>query len=140
MINKIKHLGIVENIDGSHLKVRIVQTSACSACAVKGHCSAAESKEKLIDAYAAEGTEGRIGGQVLVVGTASMGKQAVLLAFVLPFLLVVATLFISMACTGGNELLSAASGLAVLLPFYLILYVCRHRLGRVFTFTVESIN
>lgn len=50
MTDKIKHLGIVESINGSYLKVRIVQTSACSACSIKGHCSAAESKEKLIDA------------------------------------------------------------------------------------------
>ena len=51
MTDKIKHLGIVESINGSYLKVRIVQTSACSACSIKGHCSAAESKEKLIDVY-----------------------------------------------------------------------------------------
>ena len=30
--NTIKHLGIVEKIQGSHLSVRIVQTSACAAC------------------------------------------------------------------------------------------------------------
>ena len=34
--NTIKHLGIVENIQGSHLSVRIVQTSACAACSAKG--------------------------------------------------------------------------------------------------------
>ena len=47
--NTIKHLGIVENIQGSHLSVRIVQTSACAACSVKGHCSSADSKDKIID-------------------------------------------------------------------------------------------
>ena len=47
--NTIKHLGIVENIQGSHLSVRIVQTSACAACGAKGHCSSADSKDKIID-------------------------------------------------------------------------------------------
>ena len=47
--NTIKHLGIVENIQGSHLSVRIVQTSACAACSAKGHCSSADSKDKIID-------------------------------------------------------------------------------------------
>ena len=47
--NTIKHLGIVENIQGSHLSVRIVQTSACAACSAKGHCSSADSKDKVID-------------------------------------------------------------------------------------------
>ncbi len=49
MANTIKHQGIVENIHGSHLSVRIVQTSACAACSVKGHCSSADSKDKIID-------------------------------------------------------------------------------------------
>ena len=44
--NTIKHLGIVENIQGSHLSVRIVQTSACAACSAKGHCSSADSRTK----------------------------------------------------------------------------------------------
>ena len=50
--NTIKHLGIVENIQGSHLSVRIVQTSACAACSAKGHCSSADSKDKIIDIIA----------------------------------------------------------------------------------------
>ncbi|MCQ5209089.1 SoxR reducing system RseC family protein, partial [Bacteroides thetaiotaomicron] len=41
--NTIKHLGFVENIQGSHLSVRIVQTWACAACSAKGHCSSADS-------------------------------------------------------------------------------------------------
>ena len=51
MADIIKHRGIVEKIDGSHIVVRIVQTSACSACSAKGLCNASESKEKQIDVY-----------------------------------------------------------------------------------------
>ena len=49
MANTIKHQGIVENINGSHLQVRIIQTSACASCSVKGHCTSADTKEKLVD-------------------------------------------------------------------------------------------
>ena len=49
MANTIKHQGIVENINGSHLQVRIIQTSECASCSIKGHCSSADTKEKLID-------------------------------------------------------------------------------------------
>ena len=49
MANTIKHQGIVENINGSHVMVRIVQTSACAACSAKGHCASADTKEKMID-------------------------------------------------------------------------------------------
>lgn len=46
MADIIKHQGIVENINGSHVMVRIVQTSACAACSAKGHCASADTKEK----------------------------------------------------------------------------------------------
>lgn len=49
MTNIITHQGIVENISGSQVFVRIIQTSACSTCSVKGHCSSADSKEKVIE-------------------------------------------------------------------------------------------
>ncbi len=83
--NTIKHLGIVENIQGSHLSVRIVQTSACAACSAKGHCSSADSKgqnHRYIDATAASY---QVGEKVMVVGESSMGMMAVLFAFVFPF-------------------------------------------------------
>ena len=55
MSDLIKHQGIVEKVDGMHVKVRIVQTSACSSCSAKGLCNASESKEKLIDVYGVSG-------------------------------------------------------------------------------------
>ena len=51
MADIIKHRGIVEKVDGAHITVRIVQTSACAACSAKGLCNASESKEKQIDVY-----------------------------------------------------------------------------------------
>ena len=67
-----------------------------------------------------------------------MGMKAVLLAFVLPFVLVVVTLFVVMRISDGNEVVSALAGLGILLPFYLIIYMCKGRLGRTFFFTLES--
>ena len=70
--NTIKHLGIVENIQGSHLSVRIVQTSACAACSVKGHCSSADSKDKIIDIIDTAAASYQVGENVMVVGETSM--------------------------------------------------------------------
>ena len=80
--NTIKHLGIVENIQGSHLSVRIVQTSACAACSAKGHCSSADSKDKIIDIIDTAASSYQVGEKVMVVGETSMGMMAVVLAFV----------------------------------------------------------
>ena len=135
MTNVIKHQGTVESINGSHLKVRILQTSACSSCSAKGHCNAAESKEKLIDIKDVTASY-QIGQSVLIVGETSMGMQAVWLAFGLPFLLLISTLFITMHFTDADEALSALAALGVLAPYYLIIYLLKNKLSKHFRFTI----
>ncbi len=139
MVTNIKHLGIVENINGSRLKVKIVQSSACSACSVKGHCSASETKEKIIDVYNKNNVPCQVGERVMIVGTTSMGMKAVLLAFVLPFIVLLLALIISLKLTGWDEAVSALVSLGTLVPYYLIIYICRNRLSRSFMFILESI-
>ena len=137
--NTIKHLGIVENIQGSHLSVRIVQTSACAACSAKGHCSSADSKDKIIDITDVTAASYQVGERVMVIGETSMGMMAVLLAFVLPFLLLIFSLFLLMALM-ENELYAALLSLAILIPYYFILWLNKPRLKQQFSFTIKPIN
>ena len=137
--NTIKHLGIVENIQGSHLSVRIVQTSACAACSVKGHCSSADSKDKIIDIIDTAAASYQVGENVMVVGETSMGMQAVALAFIIPIVLLIFTLFLFMALI-ENELYVALLSLAVLVPYYYILWLNKTRLKQKFSFTIKPIN
>ena len=139
MTNIIEHRGTVENINGSHIQVRIVQTSACSTCSIKGHCNASESKEKLIDVYDQNATDFYIGQNVKVMGTTSMGMQAVILAFGVPFIVLFITLYITMQIT-DNELISALVGLSSLIPYYIILYINKGRLRKKFSFDIKPIN
>lgn len=139
MANNIKHLGIVENIDGSHVRVKIVQSSACSACSVKGHCTISESKEKTIDVFNVRNVPCRIGEQVLVVGTTSMGLKAVLLAFVLPAIVLFFALTISLHITGKDEIRSVLIALCSLVPYYFIIYKYKNKLGRSLLFTLEPV-
>ena len=140
MTNNIKHLGVVESIEGSHVKVRILQVSACSTCSIKGHCNASDMKEKLIDAYNTQHVPYQIGDRVMVCATTSMGMKAVLLAFAIPFVVLLLALFIVMSVTEGDELLSAAISLCTLIPYYLIIYKLKNKMSRTFSFTIESIN
>lgn len=141
MTNNIKHLGIVENIDGFHLKVRIVQTSACSSCSIKGHCSASETKEKLIDVYNHNPSlNPQVGQRVMITGSTSMGMKAVGWAFIMPFLILLVSLFVSMTLTQHDEVLSALVALLMLVPYYIILFLCRGHFSRTFVFTLESVS
>ena len=139
MADLIKHRGVVEKVEGTHVTVRIVQTSACSSCSAKGLCNASESKEKLIDVYGVLDTC-RVGEEVTVCGTTSMGMRAVILAFGLPVLILLVALFVTMRMTDGDALLSALVGLGAMVPYYLIIYVCKDKLNRTFSFTIEKHN
>ncbi len=122
MTNIITHQGIVENISGSQVFVRIIQTSACSTCSVKGHCSSADSKEKVIEVTDTS-SAWKIGDEVTIIGATSMGMQAVLLAFLhsSSFLLIFG-LFIFKTVL-HSELYGAFAALAVLIPYYYIIWL-----------------
>ena len=87
MHNKINHSGIIDSIVGNCVKVRILQTSACAACKVAGHCNAAESKEKIIDVLDVSDTSAlRVGDEVTVWASRDVANHALLLGFGVPFL------------------------------------------------------
>ena len=129
MANTIKHQGIVENINGSHLQVRIIQTSACASCSVKGHCTSADTNAASYQP----------GDRVWVTGELSMGVMAVLFAFIFPFLILIISLFVFMAIW-NDELRSALCSLALLVPYYYILWLNKLRMGKKFSFSVRPMN
>ena len=137
MADIIKHRGIVEKIDGSHVVVRIVQTSACSACSAKGLCNASESKEKQIDVYEVNPAY-RIGEEVVLCGSTSMGMKAVFLAFGIPVLLLLAALFVTMRITDGDALLAAIVALLAVVPYYVVLYLMKDKMNKTFSFVIEK--
>ena len=136
MHTKISHSGIVESVSGGCVKVRILQISACAACKVAGYCHAAEAKEKIVEVYCSNTASYTTGQEVVVATTGSVAKRALLLGFGVPFLALVGVLVIVLKIT-GNEGLSALCGLAALIPYYIILYLCRDRIRRQLTFYLE---
>ena len=137
MADIIKHRGIVEKIEGSHVVVRIVQTSACSACSAKGLCNASESKEKQIDVYESNPSY-RIGEEVVLCGSTSMGMRAVLLAFGIPVLLLLFALFATMRITDGDALLSAIVAMLAIIPYYFVIYLMKDKMNKTFSFVIEK--
>lgn len=122
MAKTIKHQGVIETIEGSHIQVRILQTSACASCSIKGHCTSVDVDEKLIDVYTPEANTYKIGESVWVMGALSMGIKAVLLAFVLPLIILVAALFILMTIL-KDELLAIAGSIVCLSFYYIVLKI-----------------
>lgn len=135
----ITHKGRVKQIDNTRIQVQIMQASACSACEAKSLCHSAESKEKMIEVHAADAADFEVGQEVMLVGTLSQGLKAVVYAYVIPLILMLAVLFLSLLW-GMDEALSALLSIGVLIPYYLIIYLLRHHLTRKFSFTLKHIN
>ena len=139
MSQKISHAGVIESIEGDSIKVRIVQTSACAACKVAGHCNAAESKVKIVDVVGTDATRYQLGQEVVVWASKDVANKALVLGFGLPFLLMIAVLVIVLHVT-DNEGVAALSALGSLLLYYGLLWLRRDSIQRGISFRIEEKN
>ena len=148
----IKHDGIIIalNEDGTAL-VRIVQTSACAACKAKAMCASAESAEKEMTVMLLGDGQWAVDDSVEVMVQQKMGWKAVVLAYLLPFFVMLAVMFI------GNGLLAMGDGATGLLGdeakrevvlgtvalcamalYYLVLGMFKDKLQKEFSFTARK--
>lgn len=67
-----------------------------------GGCSSSESKEKTIEVTDCDSMNYNVGDFVEITGQTSMGMMAVLWAFILPFLILIISLFSTMSLSGGK--------------------------------------
>ena len=136
MHTKISHSGIIESVSGGCVKVRILQASACAACKVAGHCHASESKEKIVEVFCCDTAKYETGQEVTVCASKDVAGRALLLGFGWPFVILVGVLVIALYVL-NDEGLAALCALLALVPYYLVLYLCRDRIGQKLTFTIE---
>ena len=139
MENKIRHIGIVESINGECVKVRIVHSSACSSCKAAKQCHTSESKEKIVDVFLNDSKEYVNGQKVLVVTSYGIGLYAVFLAMLIPLAILTVTLFVTSAA-GYSELTAALAALFSLIPYYIILLFFRKKINRKVTFSLEKLD
>jgi positive regulator of sigma E activity len=136
MGQKIEHTGIITAIKDGVIEVSIIQKSACSDCHAKGGCTASDTDEKIVEAIS-DGQQYTVGETVNLTGQTSMGFLAVLLAFVIPFVLILSSLFLTRSFM-ENEALSGTISLAVLIPYYIILSLFNKKLKNRFQFSVTK--
>lgn len=137
MNDKIRHTGIIDSVGDGIVKVRILQTSACAACKVAAHCNASESKEKLIDVKVNDENVWKQGKTVTVCASRQVVSHAMLLAFALPLILMIVTL-VTVLVTTGDEGVAGLSSIAVLVPYFLAVWLFRNHISRKVSFSIEN--
>ena len=150
----IKHDGIIIalNEDGTAL-VRIVQTSACAACKAKAMCASAESAEKEMTVVLLGDEQWAVGNEVEVMVQQKMGWKAVVLAYLLPFFVMLAVMFVGyglLAMGDGatgllgdeakREAVLGTVALCAMALYYLVLGIFKDKLQKEFSFTARRKN
>ena len=137
----IKHDGIIIalNEDGTAL-VRIVQTSACAACKAKAMCASAESAEKEMTVVLLGDEQWVVGNEVEVMVQQKMGWKAVMLAYLLPFFVMLAVMFIGNAIWAVREEILGTAALCAMALYYLVLGIFKDNLQKEFSFTARRKN
>ena len=143
----IKHDGIVIAVNGDGtVLVRIVQTSACASCKAKAMCASAESKEKEILAIG-DGLLA-IGDEAEVVVQQKMGRKAVLLAYMLPFVVMMSVVAIGnwllaigdgpLAMGKNGEAIIGTVALCAMGVYYIVLGFFKDKIQKDFSFTARK--
>ena len=131
--------GVVTAISPDIVTVQIQQQSACSGCHARDLCVSSERREHQLQ-LKTYGQHFSIGEQVIVVARRSVGRLAVLLAFVLPLLLIILTLSIAQTFLALSEATAVLVAIGLLSLYYLVLYTQRHRLEGRLVLMVEPIT
>lgn len=150
MDNRIRHEGTVISISGNHVRVHILQTSACASCKAASQCTASESKVKIIDVWTDNSADFNVGDNVMVEIANRIGMMSVLVGFIAPICAVLFGVILTLVLTGEgcifhidepyNQAVAAIAGLLMLLPYYIVLYLLRNKIRKKITFNILHLN
>jgi len=133
----IRHEGVVVSINGDKAHVQIVQTSACSACKARSMCMSSESQQKEMDVIMLKPMQ--VGDKVEVEVRERLAWKAVLLAYILPFIVMLAIIAILDFTTNWSEAVVGTLSLCGIALYYIGLSVFKHRLQSQFSFTARKL-
>ncbi len=131
----VTHEGKVLSVSGNGTaEVEILVSGACSGCHARSVCSAGRSESKVI--MVSCDTTLLPGDHVTVEMQLSQGYQALLIGYILPFLVLVTVLAISLVA-GAGELTAALVSFSATTLYYLLIWRLRERIGEKFEFKIK---
>jgi len=135
-IRNIEHPGIVDHVEGRQAFVRIQPQSACGSCHSKSYCSMSEVSDKVVEVSLSPQEQLAAGQPVTITLERALGFRALFLGYMLPFLILIISLF-GMVSLTGNEGLSALIAIALMAPYYALLYRYREKIRSRFRFKIK---
>lgn len=134
----LEHKGIITKIENRTATINIEVESACASCHAKGMCTSLDKGTKQIFAQI-DNDEFEVGETVNVTIKESTGIKAVLLAYFVPFIVLTTTLVIVLHFS-QSEALAGILSIAILLPYYFVLYLLRKKINKKFVIYLKKIK
>lgn len=131
------HDGTVIAVTPRLVKVEMHVVSACSSCKAHANCTFVDKADKVVEVETDEWKNYNEGDTVTVTVNESLGLLAVLLAYILPALLLIAAVILLSVFT-HSEIVAASLPIAIVAVYYLILYRFRNRLQKKFSFGLSK--
>ena len=129
----VKHEGVVSKITNDVVTISLKGNINCEACNAKAACGVSESNSKEIEVSNSSQSL-KLNENVEVLLKKNLGLKAVFWAYVFPFILMLTVLLIT--STLVQEWIAGLLSIAVLIPYYLLLYVLRNTFKKAFKLSI----
>lgn len=130
--------GVVTAVYANQVEVQISRSSACAGCHARGACTSQDRREELLTIRHFPPTLA-VGDLVRITGKGNIALRAVLFAFVLPILLILAGALV-LSKVGVGDALMALSLLLILVMYALVLVLLRPFLDAQLALRAEPIT
>ncbi len=135
---QISHEGIVQSIDGQNIAVKLTVQSACAGCHAKNICGAADSSDKVVTARNLDDGTFEIGEKVRVEIGQSLATKAIVICYLLPFIVLLASFCISSYLI-HNELICVAITFGCTILYYFFVWLFHSKIERKATFHITKL-
>ena len=129
----VRHEGIVSKIANDVVTISLKGNINCEGCKAKSACGVSESNDKEIEiSYSSQPL--KLNENVEVLLNKNLGLKAVFWAYVFPFIIMLTVLLI--ASTLFKEWIAGLLAIAVLIPYYLMLYALKNTFKKAFKLSI----
>ncbi|MFI3302166.1 MAG: SoxR reducing system RseC family protein [Rikenellaceae bacterium] len=133
----IRHRGQIVRIEGHRVTVSFMSQGGCGSCHARGKCGMVESDKREIEIEDTHASKYREGDDVTISVTMSMGRTAVILAYVVPLVLLIILMSVG-SVINLAEWGVALMGLCGVALYYTILYWGRKKIDKKINFTITN--
>ncbi|HPE40041.1 MAG TPA: SoxR reducing system RseC family protein [Bacteroidales bacterium] len=135
--NQVCTQAVVREVHDTYIVAEIVIQSACAACHAKDACGVSDRREEKIKVPISNPQIYSIGEVVSLEMKQGLGMKAVVIAYLLPFFVLILGLLVTYKIS-KNELLSIGVSLGLTALYYLSIYKLKDKFEKEFVFTIRK--